>query len=62
MPQSRGRRDGVVPGGTICRTDDHTTVLDAKAQKALNNLTSPKVENRRFISPTCSCGCPHCCR
>ncbi|SKX54880.1 Uncharacterised protein [Mycobacteroides abscessus subsp. abscessus] len=63
MPQDNqwNYEDGVVPGGTICRADDHATALDAQTRKALRNLTSPTVENPRFISPTCSCGCPHCC-
>lgn len=64
MPQHSewSDEDGVVRGGSICRTDDHATALDAQTPKALHNLTSPKVENHKFISPTCSCGCPHCCR
>lgn len=63
MPQDNqwNYEDGVVRGGSICRGDDLATALDAKARDALRYLTPSKVENPRYISPTCSCGCPHCC-
>lgn len=58
MPQDNqwNYEDGVVRGASICRTDN-----PAKALDALRHLTPSKVENPRYISPTCSCGCPHCC-
>ncbi len=54
MPQQSewSDEDGVVLGRSICRGDDPATALDAQTRKALNNLTSPKVENHKFISPT----------
>lgn len=64
MPQHSewSDEDGVVPGGSICRRDDHATALDAQTRKALNNLPPLKVENRKFVEPARSCGCPHCYR
>ncbi len=64
MPQDSqwNYKDGVVRGGSICRRDDHATAFDAQTGKSLRNLTSPKVENLKLVAPTCSCGCPHCCR
>lgn len=35
-------------------------MLDAKAHKALRNLTPVPVRNAKFVAPVCSCGCPHC--
>ncbi|WP_147378910.1 hypothetical protein [Mycobacteroides abscessus] len=62
MPQDNqwNYEDGVVRGGSICRTDDPATALDAKAPDALRNLTPVTVRNAKFVAPVCSCGCPHC--
>lgn len=64
MPQDNqwNYEDGVVRGGSICRSDDHATALDAETRTALNNLPPVKVENPRVVVQRCSCGCPHCCR
>ncbi|RRE01581.1 hypothetical protein [Mycobacteroides abscessus] len=59
MPQDDqwNYEDGVVRGGSICRADDHTTMLDAKARRTLRNLTPVTVRNAKFVAPVCSCGC-----